>query len=559
MSTLTILQILGGLGVFLFGLRVMSNGLQKLAGNRLRAVLRTMTSNRLAGMVSGFLITATIQSSSATTVLVVSFANAGLLTLTQAIGLVMGANIGTTVTGWLVALLGFKVNIASFALPVIGLAFPLSFLRSARAKQLSEVFVGFGLLFLGLKFLKEGVPDLKSNPEALEFLQSFADHGFASVLLFVAVGTIITVIVQSSSATMTITLTMAAKGWIDFDLAAAMVLGENVGTTITAQLAAIGANRNAHRVATSHTLFNIFGVLWMLPMMGVFLGFIDGLVPGDPWMHGGESDPAAATAHLAAFHTAFNIINTCVLIGFVNHIASLVFKLLPRRGEGHKLRFLEFGRVGAPELAGLEARRGLQYMAAVCVDMAELLKEILARPKAKLGTIVDDIKRGEARTDELEEEIVAFCARMGRAGISAKVSRNIGLYLEMANDIERMGDHCFNLVMLAERRYEKEYEVDEDTRKELGEMIDDVADFIWLVHRALGSTVTEIRTDARILETRINKRRDQARKRQAEQMKIGEVDIRAGLIYIDMMTNMEKLGDYCWNVVESLEQVEASR
>jgi phosphate:Na+ symporter len=239
------LIILGGLGVFLFGLRNFSQGLQALAGDRLRNILAGLTRNRFTGILTGFAVTCGVQSSSATTVLVVSFANAGLLTLVQAMGLVMGANIGTTVTGWLVALLGFKVKISAFALPIIAIGFPMSFLRGSRSRQLSEVLVGFGLLFLGLEFMKSGVPDIKGNPEALAWLQAWANHGYASVLLFVLVGTGLTVVLQSSSATMAITLTMAAKQWISFDIAAAMVLGENIGTTITATLAALGANRNA--------------------------------------------------------------------------------------------------------------------------------------------------------------------------------------------------------------------------------------------------------------------------------------------------------------------------
>ncbi len=307
-----LLQILGALGVFLFGLRIMSSGLQKLAGDRLRSVLASMTRNRFTGVISGFLITCAIQSSSATTVLIVSFANAGLLTLIQSIGLVMGANIGTTLTGWLVSLFGFKVNITAFALPIIGLGFPLSFLRNPRARQLSEAMIGFGLLFLGLKFLKEGVPDLKANPEALAFLQQFSDYGFGSVLLFVGVGTALTIIVQSSSATMAITLTMAAMGWINYEVSAAMVLGENIGTTITANIAALGGNRTAKRVALSHTVFNLTGVLWMLPLMSVFLTAVDAVVPGNPL-----TDPLATPTHLAAFHSAFNVTNTLLLVGFV--------------------------------------------------------------------------------------------------------------------------------------------------------------------------------------------------------------------------------------------------
>ena len=257
----SVLTILGGLGVFLFGLRIMSAGLQKMAGNRLRAILAGLTVNRFAGIVSGFLVTCAVQSSSATTVLVVSFANAGLLTLAQAIGLVMGANIGTTITAWIVALFGFKIKISAFALPIIGIGFPLSLIGSRRSQQISEVMVGFGLLFLGLKFLKDGVPNLKDSPEAFEFLTNLAHYGFGSILLFVLAGLIVTVIVQSSSASTAIVLTMVAKGWIPLELAAAMALGANIGTTVTAQLAVNGANRNAKRVAHFHTLFKIIGDL----------------------------------------------------------------------------------------------------------------------------------------------------------------------------------------------------------------------------------------------------------------------------------------------------------
>lgn len=549
----SILQILGGLGVFLFGLRVMSLGLQKLAGNRLRAVLNTLTFNRVTGVVSGFIITAAVQSSSATTVLIVSFANAGLLSLIQAIGLVMGANIGTTITGWLVSLLGFKVKITAFALPIIGIGFPLSLLRSNRARQISEVMVGFGLLFLGLKFLKDGVPDLKSNPEALAWLEQFTGYGVGSVLLFIAVGTAITIIVQSSSAAMTITLAMAAEGWVDFELSAAMVMGENIGTTITATLAAIGANRNAKRVARSHTLFNLFGVLWMIPLMGVFLALVDSIVPGNPAV-----DPLATPTHLAAFHTVFNILNTFVLIWFVKFIERAVYWLVPltsdEREAGH-LRFLETGLVGTPELAGVEARRALQAMAGVCTASFGQVQEVITHPRKKLGQLTDQIKRAEVKTDEMEEEVVAFCTQLARATTSATVSRNIAYYLEIANDLESIGDHCFNLVLLAERRYEKKYEFDAPSLEELTEMLGLVSEFLALVETSLAPEKSGHMADAQVLESKIDKLRDHTRKRHARRMQDGDVSVRAGLIYLDMMTNMENLGDYCFSIMHALDQV----
>ncbi len=546
-----VLKLLGGLGVFLFGLRVMSNGLQKVAGHRLRAVLAGMTKNRFSGIFSGFTLTTAVQSSSATTVLAVSFANAGLLSLTQAIGIVMGANIGTTVTLWLVALLGFKVKIASFALPIIGIAFPLSLLKNNRAKQLSEVFVGFGLLFMGLKFLKDGVPDLRSSPETLEFLVGLADYGFASILLFVVAGTILTIVVQSSSAATTITVAMAAKGWIGFDLAAAMVLGENIGTTITATLAALGANNTAKRVARAHTLFNLLGVAWMIPCLFVFLRIVDSITPGDPV-------GAELPSHLAVFHTAFNVTNTLILMWFVKTIERVVRWWVPLdkdEDDTHHLQFLETGLLGTPELAGVEARRGLQQMSSVCDEMFGHIKKVLGNPTQKLGSLVDEIKRGEAKTDQMEEEIVAFCSQLARVGSSAKLGRDIAIFLDMANDIERMGDHCFNLILLGERRYEKRYKFGEPALEDLTEMMTVVGELLHLVPEGLAPDAPSVYAEAKLLESKINKLRDQARKHHAKRMQDGDVGVRDGLIFLDMMTNMEKLGDYAFNVAKASDQL----
>ncbi len=319
MQVENVFALVGGLGIFLYGLQVMSAGLQKGVGDRIQNVLSIMTQNRVAGIFSGFFTTVLVQSSSATTVMIVSFANAGLMNLRQAISMVMGANIGTTVTLWLVALLGFKVKIDAFALPSIGIAVFLSFVGNRQLKLWSEPLLGFGLLFLGLSILKKGVPDLKGNPEALEFVTSLADYGFGSVLLFVLIGTVLTIVVQSSSAATTITVTFLAHGWITFDLAAAMILGENIGTTVTAQLAAIPANRTAKRVAVSHTLFNVLGVIWMLPLVGAFIVAIQSAFVTD------------SPTHLAIFHTTFNVLNTILLVWFLPQMERAVYKIMPRK------------------------------------------------------------------------------------------------------------------------------------------------------------------------------------------------------------------------------------
>jgi phosphate:Na+ symporter len=537
-----ILKLLGGLGVFLFGMRIMSTGLQKVAGNKLRELLAWCTRNRFMGIVSGFLMTCSVQSSSATTVMIVSFANAGLLTLTQAIGPVMGANIGTTITGWLVSILGFKVNITAFALPIIGIGFPMTMLKDARAKNWGETAVGFGLLFLGLAFMKAAVPAIDtSNPSGLEFLQQWAQHGYWSVLAFVAVGTALTIIIQSSSATMAITLTLVFQGWIGLEVAAAMVLGENIGTTITAYLASLGANRTAKRVARSHLLFNLIGVAWALPMIYLLVGMIERLVPSEP------------TVQLAAFHTTFNLINTGVLVWFVPQIKAIVRWMIPYTDAEKELphiRYFDAGLLQTPEIAAAEVRRALQKMTAVVHEMFEKIKDVIEHPEARLGDVVDEIKRGEDRTDHLEADIVEFCTQLSRQPMSTAVAREVAAGLDMANDIERMGDHCFNIIILAQRAYDRKYKYAESSRRELGAMLSVVGEFIELAIRALEPGAGSVITEAKVLESKINKARSQARKGHAGLMQSGELDIRPGLVYIDMMNNFEKIGDYCYNVTE---------
>ena len=316
------LNVLGSLGVFLFGMKVMSEGIQKVAGNRLRSILSYMTQNRVAGIFTGFMTTCMVQSSSATTVMVVSFVNAGLLTLVQSIGVIMGANIGTTLTGWLVSILGFKFKIANIALPAIGIGLPLIFSKLTKRKNIGEIFVGFGLLFLGLKFLKSSVPNIKDNPEVLQFLSNYTDLGIVSLFIFIAVGVVLTIVVQSSSAAMTITITMAYSGWIDYPTACALILGENIGTTITAYLASINGNYHAKRAARAHMIINLIGVVWMIIAFKYFIQLIDSIAP-ESVPYGIDTYSVSPELfqnipiHLSLFHTLFNIINVMVLIWFV--------------------------------------------------------------------------------------------------------------------------------------------------------------------------------------------------------------------------------------------------
>lgn len=349
-----ILQLIGALGVFLFGMKVMSDALLKLAGNRMRSILATMTSNRFLGILTGFFITSVIQSSSATTLMVVSFSNAGLLTLTESISVIMGANIGTTITAWLITILGFKVSMSAIALPLVGFGFAFTFAKKEQTKNIGGFIIGFALLFIGLQFLKEAMPDIKSNPGILEFLSRYTDLGYLSILLFLLIGTVLTVVIQSSSATMALTLIMTAEGWIPFEMAAAMVLGENIGTTITANLAAIVANYQAKRTARAHLIFNVIGVIWMLALFYPFLKLIS-------WMSvkfGSESPYVSAAAipvAISLFHTTFNVINTFLLVWFVNPIAKFVERIVPEKIDPGKSvdepKFLTQGALKYPETA----------------------------------------------------------------------------------------------------------------------------------------------------------------------------------------------------------------
>lgn len=360
-----ILELIGSLGLFLFGMKVMSDALLRLAGNKMRSILATMTSNRFLGIVTGFLITSVIQSSSATTLMVVSFSNASLLTLPEAISVIMGANIGTTITAWLITVLGFKVSMSSIALPLVGFGFLFTFSKKDNTKNWGEFIIGFAILFIGLQFLKDAMPDINENPQILEFLSRYTNAGFWSVLLFLFIGTILTLIIQSSSATMALTLIMTAQGWIPFELAAAMVLGENIGTTITANIAAIVGNYLAKRTARAHFIFNVLGVIWMLAVFYPFLQMISWAV-----QKLGSDSPflvaAAIPVAISLFHTVFNVLNTFILVWFIKPIARLVEKMVPEKLDPKKAieepKYLDKKMLKYPETAIASLKKETKYL-----------------------------------------------------------------------------------------------------------------------------------------------------------------------------------------------------
>jgi len=565
-TVLLCFQLLGALGVFLFGMKHMSEGLQRVAGTRLRALLDRLTANRFSAVGSGLLLTALVQSSSASTVMIVSFVTAGLLSLTQAIGMVMGANIGTTITAWVVSLLGFKVNIAAFALPAVGIGVGLSFLRSRR-REWGGVLIGFGLLFLGLQLLRETIPPI-DGPRDLAWLTGMIGHGFASVLLFVMGGVVLTLLLQSSSATSTLTLTLAAMGWLPYELAVAMILGENIGTTVTANLAAIGASTDARRAARVHLLFNVFGVCWALLLMNVYLlPLVDLLVPGDPVVDFSriQDDPVAmakasgiVATHLAAVHTTFNLSNTGLMLPFVNVLERIVVRWVPNdKGKASRLRYLHPGLIETPELLLVQAGREMQHMTEVVRSMFAAAMQILTRPDEKLGNLVEETLEREEVVDDLEREITGLLTSTARAATSAATGATVAEMVQNTHRLERIGDHCAALVRIARRLYEAETRMRAEDIRELEELGA-------LVNSALENLGRYLSGEARAsvgeaIEAQIDQLRRSLRSHHIQRLQDGKDSVPAGLAFLDTISHLEEIGDRACGVIRLSEETRRVR
>ena len=443
--------VLGGLALFLFGMRVMSEGLQKVAGDRMRQILGVMTSNRFAGVGTGVTVTCAIQSSSATTVMLVGFVSAGLLTLEQSVGVVMGANIGTTITGWLVAIVGFKIKISVMALPCIAVGFFARFTGNRKVVDWGEVLLGFGVLFLGLEFMKDAVTTLKEAPAIMEWMASTSASSLTSRFGAVIVGAVVTMVVQSSSATMAIAMTLAAEGIIDIHTACALVLGDNIGTTITANLAAIGTSATAKRTARVHLLFNLLGATWGVLLFVPFMSLVEYFVPGA--LEPGASKLVLAT-YVAAYHSAFNVTNTLLFLPFTNQLAWLSKRLVHSSEvpEEPILRFLDVKLMDSAPMALHAARNELLHMIQTVETMLSHVINLLQHPGEKLGEIAEEVHRLETKTDMLEREITRYLVQIVRLDTSSEQSTEIAGILNAVNDVERMGDHCESITKLARKR-----------------------------------------------------------------------------------------------------------
>ena len=548
------LRLIGSLALFLYGMKIMSEGLQKFAGDSLRRILTAMTTNRVTGVLTGVLITALIQSSSATTVMVVSFVNAGLLTLTQSIGVIMGANIGTTVTAWLISALGFKVDIAAFALPLLAFALPLFFSGKSSRKSIGEFVFGFAFLFMGLQSLKANAPDLGANPEMLAFVQNYTDMGFFSIILFLFIGAILTMIVQASAATMAITLIMCANGWIDYHLGVALVLGENIGTTITANLAALTGNTQARRAALAHLVFNVFGVMWVLVLFYPFTNAVSWFVTHVMKV----SDPAVAVSFkLAAFHTAFNISNTFIMIWFVSLIEKTVCTLIKPKveDEEYRLRYITGGMLSTAELSILQAHKEISLFAERTACMFNRVKELFYEKNVEtfLKTY-SRIEKYENISDRMEIEIANYLTEVSEGRLSSESKEEIRIMLRAVSEIESIADSCNNLARSIKRRNEFKSEFTEEQNKHLDHMFELVSGALNRMNLILHKPelVHDDINPSYNIENEINNYRNQLKSRNIEDINNKLYQYQDGVYYMDMVSESEKLGDYVLNVVQAV-------
>ena len=555
-----ILKLLGSLGLFLYGMTLMSGALQKVAGEKMRGILAAMTSNSLKRVLTGLFITAIIQSSSATTVMVVSFVNAGLLSLVQSVGVIMGANIGTTVTAWIISLLGFKFDISALSIPLIGVGFTLMMFKSKKKKSVGELLIGFSLLFLGLTFLKNSVPDLRANPEIFAFLQGWTSYGFGSVLIFVLLGTALTVVMQSSSATMALTLVMSSYGWIPFEMAAAMVLGENIGTTITANIAAAVANVSARRAALAHSVFNLFGVIWVLILFKPVLDIVSKItiaVSGlDPFVS------SEATLYGISFlHTLFNITNTLLLVGFTKQIVKLVSYIIKTKDteEVFRLKYIQGGVLSTAELSLSQAKEEI-------TDFAKLAKQEFAYAREamrlcnsdKFDELYTKIEHYEQITDKVELEIANYLNNVSEGELSEESGRRLQAMYKIISEIESLGDSGYNIARILNRLRVHKKNFSDDVCDKLDHMF-------MLLERAFDHMIlnldqgyTKINGIANAIdsEEQINEYRNILKEEHLFNLENNKYGYQTGVYYMDIVAECEKAGDYMINVSEAIIEIQ---
>ena len=551
-----LLFLIGALSLFIFGMKTMSEGIQSSAGIRLRQILESMTKNRLTGVLSGLLLTGILQSSSATTVMTVSFVNAGLISLAQSAGIMMGANVGTTITSWIVSLLGFRVDITIYALVILAIAAPLVFMRKTESRSWGTALIGFALLFLGLGFMKETVPTLTQDSAVLMFFMSYANIPVLGAVMLVILGALITIVLQSSTTSITLTMALCATGVIPFEPAAAIILGANIGTTATAEIAAQVGNVHAKRSARIHTLFNIIGVTWMVFLMPFILPLIAKFLPADPFSNT-DAGNLAATTGLAAFHTVFNIANLLLLFWFVPAIVQIATKTVRSRGkddESFRLEYIDTS-IQISEISLVEAKGELVKFGSITLRMSNLVRKLLTESDSEVQAEMHQrIRRYEEITDRMEVEVVQYCARLSRMELSTAASETVRAILNISNNLESLADVFRKMSFAIEQKSASKTWFTPNQRINLLEMFD-------LINKALTNMLNNLEKDeseeidleyAKNLERKLNKMRNNLKHEYIRSVESGSYNMRSGTVYSDLFSSLEKAGDYIINVTEAL-------
>lgn len=593
-TLLDFLGLLGAVGLFLYGMKVMSEGLQKAAGDRLRNILSVMTRNRFTGLMTGCAITALIQSSSASTVMVVSFVNAGLMTLAQSMAVIFGANVGTTFTAWVIALFGFKVDVSVAVLPMICVAVILLFSNKSKAKSIGEFLIGFAFLFMGLNMISSYVPDLQSNPEMFAVLRNYASMGIGSVLLFLLVGMIVTAVIQSSAATFAIVLIMCTKGWITFDLACAVVLGSNIGTTVTPLLASMSGNVAAKRTAMGHLLFNLLGTVWCICIFLPFAefnawlteeigqgdpnalyGFVSHIEQTQPDIYNHLFDNSLPAGHdvikkigamqmsvsfgLSVFHTTFNIVNVCIMIWFTNVYVKLVEWLIPskQRDDEFTLKFISGGLLNASELNIAQAEKEISVFADRVYRMVDMAQKLIHTKEnsEEFNTLYSRLEKYEDISDRMELEIARYLNRCAEGRLSNEGKVRIAAMLGIISEIESIADCCLGIGKILNRKIESHAEFNEEIYSNIDTMYR-------YIHEAMQFMLAELRdlenvADRPLIasynkEREINNMRNSLRSQNIQNINEGVYQYQAGIYYMDIVSDLERTGDYIINVVDTI-------
>ena len=552
-------QVIGSLGLFLYGMKMLSEGLQKSAGSRMKAILKLMTKNRFISIITGIVITIIIQSSSATTVMVVSFVNAGLMELIQAIGVILGANIGTTFTGWIVALLGFQMDISLLALTSIAFALPMMFSRRSRNRDKSDVLLGFGLLFLGLNFMSNSIPDLSANTQAFAFLATFNANTLWSNFLCLLVGLVITMIIQSSSATMAIVLTMAYNGWLGIEASAAMILGSSIGTTITAYLASIGTSTTAKRAAWAHILFNVFGSLLALIFFRPLLLLVNWIVPGNIFSYSGDALALHLPIYLAMFATTAAVLKTLLFYPFVTPYAKFIERIVPPRAEydegTYHFKYIGVSFIDSPEIYMLAIRDEIKKMANLACTMLARYRSMFDNPTNTIDDLVDLMKRDEEYADQMQEQLSNFVVHLLQDAQTSTNASSLNSLIRVMDELESVTDSCYALAMLSQRRYKMGWKYEREILDEMETFHLVVQEFMDYIRDRMDRTLTKAEMQKAIeYEEQINALRTDLGNKVQDRLNDGLGDVKAELLILELIRHLEHIGDYCTNIAEAYHQ-----